>query len=397
MAQITKREFFAKYASARCRRDITIAAASSYLGMAAALGYWTIAGDGSFALIAAPFFVLTLWVQFTKSRVCAVLILLGAFAGSVAITLESGRVFGWWLTAVWIFAVRSVFRLHKEYTDFIHGGLRGEAGAGFGALPPLAEPRGAARNAAAPFDARGTEGACKAAKRVNTRRLFITVLPFIGMFFGLCLIWLSISPGFLRFFVEEARSPEALLLVYRDWYIVVIAAVAAAVLLSAACVAVSVRRGLITAHSVQIMILALAFPILLGGYMIMRENVLSLLVRANEDLSQIESGRLSEVTVWLSPKSRPARLPGPYSSGQPEPVTRYGGISHETGGKWVHFYVPDCLKFSLDKNAPYNENRSIAWNEKHARRYFIRYTKNFGLVVSVEHVGRQLGRGDSAL
>ena len=388
MAQITKRDFFAKYASARCRRDVTIAAASSYLGMAAALGYWTIAGDGSFALIAAPFFVLTLGVQFTKSRVCAVLILLGAFAGSVAITLESGRVFGWWLAAVWIFAVRSVFRLHKEYTDFIHGGLRGEVGAGFGALPPLAEPRGAARNAAAPFDARGTEGACKAAKRVNTRRLFITVLPFIGMFFGLCLIWLSISPGFLRFFVEEARSPEALLLVYCDWYIVVIAAVAAAVLLSAACVAVSVRRGLITAHSVQIMILALAFPILLGGYMIMRENVLSLLVRANEDLSQIESGRLSEVTVWLSPKSRPARLPGPYSSGQPEPVTRYGGISHETGGKWVHFYVPDCLNFSLDKNALYNENRSIAWNEKHARRYLIRYTQNFGLVVSVEPVER---------
>lgn len=335
-------------------------------------------------MVAAPFFVLTLGVQFAKSRICAVLILLGAFAGSVAITLESGRVFGWWLAAVWIFAVRSVFRLHKEYTDFIHGGLRGEVGAGFGALPPRAEPRGA-------------EGAGKAAKRVNTRRLFITVLPFIGMFFGLCLIWLSISPGFLRFFVEEARSPEALLLVYRDWYIVVIAAVAAAVLLPAACVAASVRRGLITAHSVQIMILALAFPILLGGYMIMHENVLSLLVRANEDLSQIESGRLSEVTVWLSPKSRPARLPGPYSSGQPEPVTRYGGISHETGGKWVHFYVPDCLNFSLDKNTLYNENRSVAWNEKHSRRYLIRYTQNFGLVVLVEPIGRQQGRGSKQL
>ena len=74
--------------------------------------------------------------------------------------------------------------------------------------------------------------------------------------------------------------------------------------------------------------------------MLVSEDVPSLILQADEDIRQIRTGQLKEVTVWLSPKSRSVRLPGPYAQGQPEPVTRYGGIGWETDGKWVHFYLP---------------------------------------------------------
>lgn len=385
MALMTKREFAAKYASAKSRRNVAAASAAAYIYAAVSLGFAASAGGYLSMPAAAIPALLALGVQFAKSRFCAVLLLLYGCAGAAAVPAGGWGGSGWLLAAVGVFAVRGTFRLHKEYQDFIRGGRQSGVGDGFGALPPRLEKRFAPREAA-PCRTKRADSGGKEAKEAG-RRLFFTLLPFAGMFLGLCIIWLSISPGFLKIFVGRAQSPEALLLVYRDWYIVIMAAVAAAVSLSAACSAAA-YRGLTTVKSIQIMILALAFPIFLGGCMVIGEGVPSLLVRANEDLSQIESGRLSEVTVWLSPKSRPARLPGPYSSGQPEPVTRYGGISCETGGKWVHFYVPDCLNFSLDPQALYDENKNIAWNKKHARQYLIRYTENFGLAVSLEPAAR---------
>ena len=118
----------------------------------------------------------------------------------------------------------------------------------------------------------------------------------------------------------------------------------------------------------------------------MSENIPRLISQVREDIEQIENDQLREVTVWLSPKSHAARFPGPYSEGQPELLTRYGGISTDTEGQWVDFYVPDYLDFSLDQDALYNENESIDWNEEHARQYRLRVTDNFSLVVSAEPV-----------
>lgn len=133
-----------------------------------------------------------------------------------------------------------------------------------------------------------------------------------------------------------------------------------------------------------LMVISLVVPLFLSGAMIAIENIPGQLSQANADLAQIENGQLQEVTVWLSPKIHKSHLPGPYTKGQPEPVMDYGGISDDTNGRWVHFYVPDCLNFSLDQNALYDENESIAWNEENARQYTIRYTENFHLVASVE-------------
>ena len=307
MARMTKREFAAKYASAKSRRSVAASAAAAYIYAAVSLGFAAAARDYLSMPVAAIPALFALGVQFAKSRFCAVLLLLYGCAGAAVMQAEGWGGFGWLLAAVGVFAVRGTFRLHKEYQDFIRGGRQSGVGDGFGALPPRLEKRSAPCEAASCRTKRADSGG-KEAEEAG-RRLFFTVLPFAGMFLGLCVIWLSISPGFLRLFTDSAQSPEELLLVYRDWYIIIMAAVAAAVSLPAACSAAAAYKGLATVKSIQIMILALAFPIFLGGYMVIGEGVPFLLVRANEDLSQIESGRLSEVTVWLSPKSRAARLP----------------------------------------------------------------------------------------
>lgn len=388
MERTTKSIFYRKYASKQCRSNVTAALAFAYSCAAVSLCAGAVARDYAAVAGAVPAFVLASVILATKSRLCAVALLLCACAdAAMALVGGGGRISGWLLAAGGVFAVRGTFRLHSEYRAFIESnslsGSFGGVGPGFGAFVPYKAPEKAAAGEAA-RRRRDAEAAAEAKKFAG--RTFVSLLPFAGMFFGICLIWLSISPVFIRLLVCGAQSPEALIRAYRLWYITIVSAVAAAVLLSAACVVFSACRGMITVKTIQIMALSIAFPIFLGGYMVASEHIPSLIVRAGEDIAQIQSGRLKEVTVWLSPKSRPARLPGPYGKGQPEPVTRYGGISRETGGRWVHFYVPECLGFSLDENALYNEDRSIEWNMKNARRYLISCTGNFSLVVNVKPV-----------
>lgn len=359
MEQLTKKEFFAQYAGKKEKTNITSAAGLAYVCAAISLGLGIYLHNYAVLIDVALIVGLALGIQRAQSRVCAVVLLVYGCINTVLMTLDTGRLSGWWLIFVGIWAVRGIFRLHRDYHSFLQDGT----------LPQHTEPERLA-------------GA-----KITAGQTFATVLPFVGMFLGLLLLLLSIRPEFLELLVGDAPSPEALLRGYRSWYIAIMAAFSAAVLLAAAGVAISVWKGLRTISSVRIMILSLAFPIFIGGFMLVSERVPALFAQASEDIAQIESGQLREVTVWLSPKSRAARLPGPYAEGQPEPVTRYGGISQETNGVWVEFYVPDCLHFSLDQNALYQEEESILWNEEHARQYRICYTENFCLAVSVEPVG----------
>ena len=230
----------------------------------------------------------------------------------------------------------------------------------------------------------------KRAFRRNTRSLaeMLTIfLPLGGMMLGLVVLALSISPPFLERLIGSASSPKALLQRYSYWYLAILAAVVLSVLLTVIAVVLMARRRAWSTPIVTLMALSIGLIALLGGVMIVMEDVPGLFWQAREDLAQIESDQPWEVTVWLSPKSRSARLPGPYCAGQPEPVTRYGGISEETGGEWVEFYVPDCLGFSLDPDALYEENESIEWNRENARQYRLQVTDNFHLVISAQPVG----------
>ena len=223
-------------------------------------------------------------------------------------------------------------------------------------------------------------------EKINGSQLIYTLLPFGAMFVSIGLIALSICPWCVKMIIGDVQSVEALLKGYGNWYLVIIGAVVIAVLLVVPVAIISFKRGIRSVKSILLIGLSFLFPILFGGIMVMSENIPGLISQVREDIEQIENDQLREVTVWLSPKSHAARFPGPYSEGQPELLTRYGGISTDTEGQWVDFYVPDYLDFSLDQDALYNENESIDWNEEHARQYRLRVTDNFSLVVSAEPV-----------
>lgn len=113
------------------------------------------------------------------------------------------------------------------------------------------------------------------------------------------------------------------------------------------------------------------------------EDVLSLPGQARADLKELESGQVQTMAVWISPKSRPARLPGPYTTGQKNLTTRYGIIGWDTGGSWVMVYVPDGMDFSLTGTRLYQENKNQAWNMENAQRFLVSYTGRLHVVTEI--------------
>lgn len=220
--------------------------------------------------------------------------------------------------------------------------------------------------------------------REAARPMAAIFLPFAGMFLGVAVLWFSVSPILLKGLLGGAQTPEALLRGYSSWYFLLMLALAVAVALPAAGAVLAARKGGV---SVTLATVCVLLPLVIGGAMLAIEDVPGLFLRSREDLAQMESGQLQTVTVWLSPKFQEDQLPGPYTEGQPQPVTLYRGIGEDTGRRWKDFYLPDSLDFSLDPDALYHESESIQWNEQHARRYRLYLTEHFRLVVSVEPLG----------
>lgn len=360
MEELKKKEFCEKYASKKNKDDIKGAAFLTYICAAISLGLGFFMHNYSVLVDVVLIVALALGVQIAKSRVCAVLILIYACINTIIMSISYGKMSGWWLILAGVYAVRATFKLHKEYQKFLQDGT----------IPVNIDP-------VAPQKPKATAGQVAA-----------TFAPFIGMFLGLIIVWLSMFPFVLEKFVGNAQSPEALLQGYRNWYIVILAAVAISILLTVAGIIISAKKGMRMWLSILLMVVSLILPLLLGGLMVTTEDIPGLISQADADLSQIENGQLEEVTVWLSPKASESHLPGPYMKGHPEPVMDYGGLGDETDRSWVRFYVPDCLGFSLDQNALFNENESIEWNEEYAQKYRLCYTSNFNLVVSAEPVGQ---------
>lgn len=356
MEELSKKEFYESYASKKNKDDIKGSVFLTYLCAMISLGLGLYMHNYSVLVDIVLIVALALGVQIAKSRACAVLILAYGCINTIIMSIDYGKVAGWWLLLAGFYAVRATYKLHKEYQKFLQDGT----------IPVNIEP-------VAPPQPKATAGQVAA-----------SIAPLVGMVLGLLIIWLSIFSVVLEMLVKNAQSPAALLEGYRNWYIIILAAGAISILLPVTGIIICIKKGMRMWSTTFLMVISLVAPLFLGGAMIAIENIPGQLSQANADLAQIKNGQLQEVTVWLSPKIHKSHLPGPYTKGQPEPVMDYGGISDDTNGRWVHFYVPDCLNFSLDQNALYDENKGIAWNEENARQYTIRYTENFHLVVSVE-------------
>ena len=224
------------------------------------------------------------------------------------------------------------------------------------------------------------------------KRLPVTTLLWLISPLFAVILWLFLVMGALIFpnllipFVSAEAAARQLLHICRLWYVLLALALLAGfpiIILTGYC---AWQR---TAHipgprrMPGIVAGCLIFPCIFIYGIVVREELPARFSQAGADLAQVESGFLVEATVWISPKTRPAALPGPFAGPLAQPAARYGIIGDDTGGKWVQVYVPNAMEFSLDQERLYNENRSVPWNLENARQYRVRYTSNFHFVTEV--------------
>lgn len=65
---------------------------------------------------------LGLGIQFARSRVCSVLMLVYSILNVIFIAISIGGIGGWWLIIIGIYAVKCTFNLNKEYKRFLKDG-----------------------------------------------------------------------------------------------------------------------------------------------------------------------------------------------------------------------------------------------------------------------------------
>lgn len=204
----------------------------------------------------------------------------------------------------------------------------------------------------------------------------------------LILVALSALPWFIR--PQAGVSPAlSLLRACRVWYVVLAVTAAVGFLLVLAVSLVLCFRAFQQGDAPPRLVLCMCATLLaltgfLGLGMLAIEKVPQLYRQAGADIAQLEAGALEEATVWISPKTRAAHVPGPYSSSRDsDGLTRLGIIGGEIGNHWENVYLPDAMGFTLDQEHLFNENYSIDWNEEHARQYHVTYTSAFHLVVDI--------------
>lgn len=123
---------------------------------------------------------------------------------------------------------------------------------------------------------------------MSSREVLGIFAPFGGMFLGFVVLWLSFRPDLLQQLVGKADTPTALLQGYRNWYMILMAAVALSVVLPAAgCVWAAKKKFLI---SIKLTAICIAFPLLIGGAMLAIEDVPGLWMEAGADQHRESAG-----------------------------------------------------------------------------------------------------------
>lgn len=227
-------------------------------------------------------------------------------------------------------------------------------------------------------------------KEYNKRVLPAALISIVGLFLALLTFLFGLRPAVLNGFLEGAESPYAMIEAYDKWYgILAVTQVAAPVIVIVCCVtAIAIGRRTPDAIYADTVIYAVVFCLIsLWMCSLMyrgEEDISKLRKMAQEDMAQIADDRLETVEVYLHKKTVREKLPGPYAEGQQESFIVYSGIGEATNHRWERFYIPDILDFTPDAGKLYNEQKSRDWNEENAQLYYITYTTNFRVVISIQ-------------
>ena len=121
-ANVTRKEFFASYASKKALLDVRSGVTLCWICAVITLALGLYLGAYSALIDVALLGGLALWLQKSKSRVCAwVITALGAY-NTISSIISTGMLSGWWVLLAGIAAVIGANKLHKEYQAFVQDG-----------------------------------------------------------------------------------------------------------------------------------------------------------------------------------------------------------------------------------------------------------------------------------
>lgn len=119
MELITKKEFYANHANQRDKRNILWAVGVAYICAALSMAAGLITHDYYVLIDVALIVGLTLGIQLAQSRACAVLLLVYACFNTIITLVTTGRVAGWLIILVGIWAVIGTFNFYKDYQKYL--------------------------------------------------------------------------------------------------------------------------------------------------------------------------------------------------------------------------------------------------------------------------------------
>lgn len=119
MEEISKKEFYAKYANKRDKGNIRWAAILAYICAAISLAAGLLIQNYFIVIDVALIVGFALGIQIAKSRACAVLLLVYSCISTILTLISTGQIAGWWLIIVGVWAVMGTFNFHKDYQKYL--------------------------------------------------------------------------------------------------------------------------------------------------------------------------------------------------------------------------------------------------------------------------------------
>lgn len=228
------------------------------------------------------------------------------------------------------------------------------------------------------------------------------VLVSISLIVALLLILLGNNPWTQGKFIENAMSPEKLLMGYYRWGCLRIFLLFAATALVMAFSIYAIvfiftnkilsfgksttlswkDQAMVKGQTVQMVIVCIELILFMNYAYFTGENPFNKMKMFAQECKEIQAGNFETAEVYLHPEHYEKDSLWGFSDSTNGRFTSYMAMGD--GFSWNKIYVPDYIAFELDAANPYDEWQNANWNEENAARYKITYTPNLMVVVKIE-------------
>lgn len=122
---LTKKEFYKLPGMKACRGNIRACAIVLYFcaGMTIVASFLLDSVVMASVIDGVVLLALGLWLQFGKSRICAILTLCYGLFNTITVALQSGQIQGWLIPLAGVWAVSYTFKFHKLWGQYKKSGV----------------------------------------------------------------------------------------------------------------------------------------------------------------------------------------------------------------------------------------------------------------------------------